>query len=97
MSDQTNTSSTDQSQGVAGVGMFVAAYVDELAAEQVLENMKQAKKSGELYYEDAAVIRQDPHGKVHIKETNIVSLCNEQCIPFRPVWIATCIQLLKGK
>jgi uncharacterized membrane protein len=53
--------------------MFVAAYVDERAAEQVLENMKQAKKSGELYYDDAAVIRQDTSGKVHIKETGDMS------------------------
>jgi uncharacterized membrane protein len=73
MSDATNASSTEQSEGVAGVGMFLAAYVDELAAEQVLENMKQAKKSGDIYYEDAAVIRQDAKGKVHIKETGDMS------------------------
>jgi uncharacterized membrane protein len=73
MSDTTNASSTEQSEGVAAVGMLLAAYVDELAAEQVLEQMKQAKKSGELYYEDAAVIRQDPKGKVHIKETGDMS------------------------
>jgi uncharacterized membrane protein len=53
--------------------MFVAAYVDERAAEQVLENMKQAKRSGDLYYDDAAVIRQDAKGKVHIKETGDMS------------------------
>jgi uncharacterized membrane protein len=73
MSDATNASSTEQGEGVAGVGMFVAAYVDERAAEQVLENMKQAKRSGDLYYDDAAVIRQDAKGKVHIKETGDMS------------------------
>ena len=64
-----NGSSAGQSEGTAGVGMMVAAYVDELGADQVLDKMKQAKKRGDLYYDDAAVIRQDPKGKVHIKES----------------------------
>ena len=58
-----------QSEGVAGVGMMIAAYVDELAADDVLSQMKQAKKAGNFYYDDAAIVRQDAHGKVHIKET----------------------------
>jgi uncharacterized membrane protein len=53
--------------------MLVAAYVDELAADQALDQLKEAKKRGEMYYDDAAVIRQDPHGKVHIKETGDMS------------------------
>lgn len=57
------------SEGVAGVGMFVAVFVDELAAEGALDGMKAAKKSGEFYYDHAAVIRCDAKGKVHIKET----------------------------
>lgn len=68
MSDETNTD-----QGVTGVGLLVAAYVDELAADQNLEALKQAKKSGDFYYDDAAVIRSDAKGKVHIKETGDMS------------------------
>ena len=67
MSDQTTN------EGVAGVGMFVAAFVDELAAEDALKRMKEAKKSGEFYFDDAAVLRSDAKGKVHIKETGDMS------------------------
>jgi uncharacterized membrane protein len=56
-------------EGVAGVGMFVAAFVDEGAADEVLARMEEAKRSGEFYYDDAAVIRCDRKGKVHTKET----------------------------
>ena len=59
--------------GVAGVGMFVAAFVDEGAAEEVLARMKEAKRSGAFYYDDAAVIRSDRKGKVHITETGDMS------------------------
>jgi uncharacterized membrane protein len=62
-----------QSEGTAGVGMLLAAYVDENAADQALEEMGRAKKQGTFYYDDAAVIRQDPKGKVHIKETGDMS------------------------
>ena len=68
-----SSGNVEQSEGVAGVGMFVAAFVDELAAEGALERMKQARKSGEFYYEDAAVLRCDAKGKVHIKETGDMS------------------------
>ena len=71
MSDETTTAGQDE--GVAGVGILVAAYVDEYGADQALDELKQAKKSGEIYYDDAAVIRQDPKGKVHIKETGDMS------------------------
>jgi uncharacterized membrane protein len=64
---------TSTEQGVAGVGLFVAAYVDERGADQTLEALKQAKKSGEFYYDDAAVVRRDAKGKVHIKETGDMS------------------------
>ena len=73
MSDQTTTSGSDQSEGVPGVGMLLAAYVDELAADQALEEMKRARTQGTFYFDDAAVIRQDPKGKVHIKETGDMS------------------------
>ena len=60
-------------QGIAGVGMFIAAYVDELGANQALDNLKQARNDGEIYYDDAAVVRCDAKGKVHIKETGDMS------------------------
>ncbi len=53
--------------------MFVAAYVDELGADQALDNLKQARDDGEIYYDDAAVVRCDAKGKVHIKETGDMS------------------------
>jgi uncharacterized membrane protein len=68
MSEETS-GNVEQSEGVAGVGMFVAAFVDERAAEGALERMKQARKSGEFYYDHAAIVRRDAEGKVHIKET----------------------------
>jgi uncharacterized membrane protein len=63
MSDET----TDQ--GIAGVGLFVAAYVDERGADNALDALKEAKKNDEFYYDDAAVVRRDAEGKVHTKET----------------------------
>jgi uncharacterized membrane protein len=71
MSDE--TTNVEQSEGTAGVGLFVAAYVDERGADQTLEALKQAKKSGEFYYDDAAVVRRSAEGKVHIKETGDMS------------------------
>jgi uncharacterized membrane protein len=35
--------------------------------------MKEAKKSGDFYFDDAAVIRSDDKGKVHISETGDMS------------------------
>jgi uncharacterized membrane protein len=60
-------------EGTAGVGMFVAAYVDERGADQTLDAMKQAKKQDQFYYDDAAVVRRSAEGKVHIKETGDMS------------------------
>jgi uncharacterized membrane protein len=53
--------------------MFVAGFVDEGAADGALARMKEAKRSGEFYYDDAAVIRCDRNGKVHTKETGDMS------------------------
>ena len=71
MSDE--TTSGEQSEGVAGVGLFVAAYVDERGADNTLEALKQAKKQEQFYYDDAAVVRNSAEGKVHIKETGDMS------------------------
>ena len=73
MSKDTTTGTAGQDEGVAGVGMFVAAFVDERAADAALEGLKEAKRSGEFYYDDAAVIRRDAEGKLHIKETGDMS------------------------
>ena len=59
--------------GVAGVGLFVAAYVDERGADQALDDLKQAKRDGAFYYDDAAVVRCDAKGKVLINETGDMS------------------------
>ena len=63
MSEDTTTGTEGQDEGVAGVGMFVAAFVDERAADAALEGLKEAKRSGEFYYDDAAIIRRDAEGK----------------------------------
>jgi uncharacterized membrane protein len=71
MSDETTNG--EQSEGTAGVGLFVAAYVDERGADKTLDALKQAKKQGQFYYDDAAVVRRSAEGKVHIKETGDMS------------------------
>jgi uncharacterized membrane protein len=64
---------TNAEGGVAGVGLFVAAYVDERGADDVLENLKQAQRDGQFAYDDAAVVRRDAEGRVHINETGDMS------------------------
>ena len=60
-------------ESVAGVGLFLAAYVDERGADNALKALKQAKKDGDFYFDDAAVVRNNAEGKVHIKETGDMS------------------------
>jgi uncharacterized membrane protein len=61
------------SEQVAAVGFLVMAFPDETAGDDALQAMKDAKKQGGFYYEDAAVIRQDADGKVHYHETGDMS------------------------
>jgi uncharacterized membrane protein len=61
-------------QGIPAVGFLVVAFTDEHAADQALDAMKDAKKQQTFYFEDAAVIRQDPQGKVHYYETGDMSV-----------------------
>jgi uncharacterized membrane protein len=61
--------SNETDQGVAGVGLFVAAYVDERGADNALAALKDAKHAGEFYYDDAAVVRNSANNHLHIKET----------------------------
>ena len=56
-------------QGVAGIGLFLAAFVDERGADKALESIKQAKDRGEFYFDDAAVVRRNADGKVFKNET----------------------------
>jgi uncharacterized membrane protein len=67
MSDQTT------SEGVAGVGMFVAAFLSEDGAKAARKRLKKAKKSGAFYYDSAAVIRSNKKGKVKVKESGDMS------------------------
>lgn len=62
-----------ESQGIPAVGMLVAAFMGEQAADQAIDAMKDAKRRGEFYFEDAAVIRKDAKGKVHAHEIGDVS------------------------
>jgi uncharacterized membrane protein len=49
--------------------VVVAAYHDEQGADEALKTLKEIKREGLINIEDAAVIRKDPDGKLHIKET----------------------------
>lgn len=60
-------------EAIPAVGFLVVAFVEENAADEALDEMKQAKKRDEFYFEDAAVIRQDANGKVHYHETGDMS------------------------
>ena len=65
--------SNDQSdQGDAGVGMFIAAYTDENAADGALDALKEATDGG-FAYGDAAVVRRSAGGDVQIEETGDMS------------------------
>jgi uncharacterized membrane protein len=61
--------SSTETQGVAAVGFLIMAFTDEMAGDEALKAMKEAKKQNKFYFEDAAVIRQDAKGKVHYQET----------------------------
>jgi uncharacterized membrane protein len=60
-------------RGVAGVGIMVAAFTNEEAGEEALKALKKARAQGQIYFEDAAVIRQDADGDVHYHETGDVT------------------------
>jgi len=53
----------------APVELIVAAFQDEDGAKQALKELKAAKKEHLIKIDNAAVIRKDQKGKVHIKET----------------------------
>jgi uncharacterized membrane protein len=75
MSEQEQELSTEEekARSVAGVGILVAAFPEENAGEEALKALKQARKQRQIYFEDAAVIRQDAEGGVHYHETGDMS------------------------
>ena len=60
---------SEQQEVVPAVGFLVMAFTDETAADDALKAMKDAKKHGQFYFEEAAVIKQDADGSVHHHET----------------------------
>ena len=52
------------------VQVVVAAFQDEDAAKEALKELKKAKKEHLISIENAAVIRKDKKGKIHIKESH---------------------------
>ena len=51
------------------VQLIVAAFQDEKTADEALKGLKQARKENLIRIENAAVLRKDEKGKLHIKET----------------------------
>src|SRR5689334_24977968 len=51
------------------VQIIVAAFNDEVTADEVLEGLKDAQAEGLIKIQDAAVVRRDVNDKLHIKET----------------------------
>ena len=51
------------------VQVLVAAFQEEEAADEALKELKQAKWAGVIGIQDAAVLRMDEKGKLHVKET----------------------------
>src|SRR5215469_9181643 len=51
------------------VQVIVAAFNDEHGAENALRELKEAKKEKLIAIQDAAILRRDAGGKLHIKET----------------------------
>lgn len=52
------------------VELIVAAFKDEESAKMALKDLKESSKAGLIKIENAAVIRKDEKGKLHIKETH---------------------------
>ena len=55
---------------MADVELIVAAFNDEEAARRALDELKMAQADGLIEIQDAAVLRKDHDGKLHIKETS---------------------------
>jgi len=66
-------SEQNEDRAVAGVGIMVAAFTKEESGEEALKALKKARANRQIYFEDAAVIRQDAEGDVHYHETGDVT------------------------
>lgn len=55
------------------IGVVVAAFPDVESGDEALKTFKEAKELKYIYFEDAAVIRQDADGGVHYHETDDMS------------------------
>ena len=55
------------------VQVVLATFDDEEAASVALDELKQARKAAKLDFDESAVIRKDPDGTLHIKESDDVS------------------------
>jgi uncharacterized membrane protein len=51
------------------VQVIVAAFKDEQRADNALQQLKELQKEKVIHIEDAAVLRKDADGKLHLKET----------------------------
>ena len=51
------------------VQIVVAAFKDEATADQALRSLKELQSEKQIKIRDAAVLRKDETGKLHIKET----------------------------
>ena len=60
-------------QGNGGVAVLVAVFNEEATAGEALKEMEKAKVNEEIYFEDASVIKKDPDGKIHVRETDDTS------------------------
>jgi uncharacterized membrane protein len=63
----------EKNEAVAGVGILVAAFTNEEAGEEALKALIKARSQRQVYFEDAAVIRQDADGDVYYHETGDVA------------------------
>ena len=67
------TQDVDLPEELVGVGLLILGLTEEKAADESLKAMKEAKKNGNFYFENAVVIRKSEKGKVHIHEEEDMS------------------------
>jgi uncharacterized membrane protein len=65
--------SHSQQQGIPAYGFLVVAFLDEMAADEALDDLKEAKIQHQFYFEGAAVVQQNAEGKVDYHETGTMS------------------------
>lgn len=55
------------------VKIMVATFVDENSAKLALNEIEAARKQGAVDFEDAAIVKKDDHGNLHIHETTDIT------------------------